>query len=202
MWSVAIIEACEITEDGRILPDCGWVCTPTIARLADKVIVELNAAWVKPQVGTICMKWNVLRIVVRFLSLRPSGHIGLPCPIQGGPFQVAGISRNQYARMRRVGFQDLNPYDRWKSESLANVKLRLASGHCTRELFLHHTFLPLAESRSGNVLHMQVLECVGPRDPGILLLWNVCEVVQDSVIKLVKKPRSSLVARFTCSLGG
>lgn len=40
---VAIIEACEVTNEGVIVPTCAVGLTPTIARLAKTVIVELNA---------------------------------------------------------------------------------------------------------------------------------------------------------------
>ncbi len=40
---VAIIEACDVTEDGEIVPTCGVGITPTIARMAKLVIVELNS---------------------------------------------------------------------------------------------------------------------------------------------------------------
>lgn len=40
---VAIIEACDVTEDGRITPTCAVGISPTIARLAKVVIVELNS---------------------------------------------------------------------------------------------------------------------------------------------------------------
>ncbi len=40
---VAIIEACDVTEEGEIVPTCGVGITPTIARLAKTVIVELNS---------------------------------------------------------------------------------------------------------------------------------------------------------------
>lgn len=39
---VAIIEACDVTEDGEIVPTCGVGISPTVARLAKVVIVELN----------------------------------------------------------------------------------------------------------------------------------------------------------------
>ena len=39
---VAIIEACDITDEGEIVPTSGVGITPTIARLAKTVIVELN----------------------------------------------------------------------------------------------------------------------------------------------------------------
>jgi len=40
--NVAVIEACEVTEKGEIVPTTGVGITPTICRLADIVIVELN----------------------------------------------------------------------------------------------------------------------------------------------------------------
>ncbi len=39
---VAIIEACDVTEDGEIVPTCGVGISPTVVRLAKVVIVELN----------------------------------------------------------------------------------------------------------------------------------------------------------------
>ena len=41
--NVAIIEACDVNDKGEIVPTCGVGITPTIARLADIVIVELNS---------------------------------------------------------------------------------------------------------------------------------------------------------------
>lgn len=40
--NVAIIEACDVTDSGEIVPTSGVGITPTICRLADIVIVELN----------------------------------------------------------------------------------------------------------------------------------------------------------------
>ena len=39
---VAIVEAADVTEDGEIVPTSGVGILPTICRLADKIIVELN----------------------------------------------------------------------------------------------------------------------------------------------------------------
>lgn len=41
--NVAIIEACDVTEEGEIIPTTGVGISPTIAQLADLVIVELNS---------------------------------------------------------------------------------------------------------------------------------------------------------------
>ena len=40
----AIIEACEVTDDGEIVPTAGVGIMPTICHLADYIIVELNEA--------------------------------------------------------------------------------------------------------------------------------------------------------------
>lgn len=40
---VAVIEACDVTDEGEIVPTCGVGISPTIARLAKTVIVELNS---------------------------------------------------------------------------------------------------------------------------------------------------------------
>jgi len=40
--NIAIVEACDITESGEIVPTTGVGITPTICRMADIVIVELN----------------------------------------------------------------------------------------------------------------------------------------------------------------
>ena len=48
---VAILEACEVTEDGKIYLTAAGGISPTVARLADKVIVELNAAHSKAGMG-------------------------------------------------------------------------------------------------------------------------------------------------------
>jgi Acetyl-CoA hydrolase len=42
--NTAIIEACEITEDGKIYLTAAGGISPTACRLADKIIVELNSA--------------------------------------------------------------------------------------------------------------------------------------------------------------
>ncbi|OJU41849.1 MAG: acetyl-CoA hydrolase [Bacteroidales bacterium 45-6] len=40
--NVAVIEACDVTEDGEIIPTCGVGISATVARVAKIVIVELN----------------------------------------------------------------------------------------------------------------------------------------------------------------
>ena len=40
--NVAIVEAAEVTEDGEIIPTEGVGIVPTVCRLADKILIELN----------------------------------------------------------------------------------------------------------------------------------------------------------------
>ena len=49
--NVAIIEACEVTPDGKIYLTAAGGIAPTVCRLADQIIVELNAAHSKNAMG-------------------------------------------------------------------------------------------------------------------------------------------------------
>ena len=49
--NVAIIEACEVTPDGKIYLTAAGGIAPTICRLADQIIIELNAAHSKNAMG-------------------------------------------------------------------------------------------------------------------------------------------------------
>ena len=49
--NVAIIEACEVTPDGKIYLTAAGGIAPTVCRLADQIIVELNAAHSKSAMG-------------------------------------------------------------------------------------------------------------------------------------------------------
>ncbi len=47
----AVIEACDITDDGEVVLTTGVGCAPTYAGLADKVVIELNARHPKALLG-------------------------------------------------------------------------------------------------------------------------------------------------------
>ena len=49
--NVAIIEACEVTPDGKIYLTAAGGIAPTVCRLADQIIVELNSAHSKNMMG-------------------------------------------------------------------------------------------------------------------------------------------------------
>ena len=89
--TTAIVEACELTDDGRIYLTAGVGITPTIARLADRVIIELNAAHSKRIIGMHDL-YEMERPPYRrpIPIVRPSDRIGLPY-IQVDPRKIAGV---------------------------------------------------------------------------------------------------------------
>ena len=106
--STAIVEACEITEDGRIYLTAGVGITPTIARLADKVIVELNAAHSKALIGMHDL-YEMERPPFRrpVPIVHPSDRIGLPY-IQVDPSKIVGVVEVNIPDEAR-GFHDPGP---------------------------------------------------------------------------------------------
>lgn len=70
---VAILEACEITPDGKVYLTAAGGIAPTIARLADKVIIELNAAHSKTVWACTMFMNRLTRLtVVKFLFTNPA----------------------------------------------------------------------------------------------------------------------------------
>ena len=78
--NVAIIEACHVTPDGKIYLTAGGGISPTIARLADHIIIELNAA----HRGTDCIGLHDVYEPIdppyrrEIPVYHPSDRIGLP----------------------------------------------------------------------------------------------------------------------------
>lgn len=70
---IAIIEACEVTADGKIYLTAAGGIAPTICRLADKIIVELNAAHSKSAMGLhdVYEPW-ILPTAAKFPSSNPA----------------------------------------------------------------------------------------------------------------------------------
>ncbi|WP_443934150.1 acetyl-CoA hydrolase/transferase family protein [Phocaeicola plebeius] len=187
--SVAIIEACEITEDGRIYLTAGVGITPTIARLADKVIVELNAAHSKSLIGMHDL-YEMERPPYRrpIPIVRPSDRIGLPY-VQVDPSKIVGVVETNIPDEAR-GFHESDPVTDKIGQNVAEF---LASD--MRKGIIPSTFLPL-QSGVGNIANA-VLSALG-KDPSIPPFEMYTEVIQNSVIKLVKEGRIKFGS--TCSL--
>ena len=187
--STAIVEACEITEDGRIYLTAGVGITPTIARLADKVIVELNAAHSKALIvmhDLYEMERPPFRRPVPIVH--PSDRIGLPY-IQVDPSKIVGVVEVNIPDEAR-GFHDPDPITDRIGQNVAEF---LASD--LKKGIIPSTFLPL-QSGVGNIANA-VLSALG-KDSSIPPFEMYTEVIQNSVIKLIKEGRIKFGS--TCSL--
>lgn len=186
--NVAIIEACDITEDGEIVPTTGVGICPTIARLADLIIVELNAFHPKELRGMhdLCELENpphrqeigITKVTDRvgktFLKVDPSKVVVVKTNLEneGGAFA---------------------PVD----ETTAKI------GHNVADFFVKEmaegrmpkSFLPV-QSGVGNVANA-VLAAMG--DNKDIPDFNIyTEVIQDAVISLMEQGRVKFVSG--CSL--
>ena len=179
--STAIVEACEIT--------AGVGITPTIARLADKVIVELNAAHSKALIGMHDL-YEMERPPFRrpVPIVHPSDRIGLPY-IQVDPSKIVGVVEVNIPDEAR-GFHDPDPITDRIGQNVAEF---LASD--LKKGIIPSTFLPL-QSGVGNIANA-VLSALG-KDSSIPPFEMYTEVIQNSVIKLIKEGRIKFGS--TCSL--
>lgn len=187
--NVAVIEACEITEDGRVYLTAGVGITPTTARLADKVIIELNAAHSKKLIG-IHDLYEMERPPYRrpIPIVRPSDRIGLPY-VQLDLSKLVGIVETNMPDEAR-GFHEPDAV----TEKIGQNVAEFLSADMKRGI-IPSTFLPL-QSGVGNIANA-VLSALG-KDQSIPPFEMYTEVIQNSVIKLIKEGRVKFGS--TCSL--
>ena len=187
--NIAILEACEVTADGRIYLTAGVGISPTIARLADKIIIELNAAHSKRLIGLHDL-YEMERPPYRrpVPIVRPSDRIGLPY-IQVDPSKIVGIVEVDMHDEAR-GFVEPDPVTERIGQNVADF----LSSNMKRGI-IPSTFLPL-QSGVGNIANA-VLAALG-RDSSIPPFEMYTEVIQNSVIKLIKEGRVKFGS--TCSL--
>jgi succinate CoA transferase len=186
---VAIIEACDVTEQGEIFPTTGVGISPTIARLAKKVIVELNHKHPKALRGMHDI----------YEPLDPPYRREIPI------YKVDDRCGKEYIKVdpsKIVGVVESNRADEVSSFSAVddvtakigdNVAKFLVSQ--IKEGSIPKQFLPI-QSGVGNIANA-VLGSLG-RNPEIPVFQMYTEVIQDSVIKLMKEGHVSFVSG--CSL--
>ena len=188
--NVAIMEACELTADGRIYLTAGVGISPTVARLADKVIVEINAAHNK----TSLMGMHDIYELERPPHRRPimiehaSDRIGTPY-IQVDPAKIAAVVEVNIPDEAR-GFHDPDPITDKIGQNVADFLV-----NDLRKGTIPSTFLPL-QSGVGNIANA-VLSALG-KNPDVPAFEMYTEVIQNSVIDLVKTGRIKFGS--TCSL--
>ncbi len=187
--NVAIIEACEVTHDGKVYLTAAGGISPTIARLADKVIIELNTAHSKNMMGMHDVFEPLDPPYRKALPIyRPSDRIGVPY-VQVDPEKIVGIVEVNKPDEAR-GFTAPDPITDQIGQNVANF---LVSD--MRRGIIPSSFLPL-QSGVGNIANA-VLGALG-RDKTIPAFEMYTEVVQDAVIDLIRQERVKFGS--TCSL--
>lgn len=187
--NVAIIEACELTADGKIYLTAAGGISPTICRLADHIIVELNSAHSKNMMGLHDVYEPLDPPYRREIPIfKANDRIGTPY-IQVDPKKIIGVVEVNLPDEAR----DFTEPDPITDQIGINVANFLAAD--MKRGIIPSTFLPL-QSGVGNIANA-VLGALG-RDKTIPAFEMYTEVIQDSVIDLMKQGRIKFGS--TCSL--
>ena len=177
---VAILEACEITPDGKVYLTAAGGIAPTIARLADKVIIELNAAHSKNGMGLHDVYEPLDPPYRREIPIyKPSDRIGLPY-VQVDPKKIIGVVEVNTPDQAR-SFTAPDPITDQIGQNVADF---LAAD--MKRGIIPASFLPL-QSGVGNIANA-VLGALG-RDKTIPPFEMYTEVIQNSVIGLIREGR-------------
>lgn len=188
--NVAIMEACELTADGRIYLTAGVGISPTVARLADIIIVEINAAHNKNSLMGMHDVYELERPPHRrpIMIEHASDHIGVPY-VQVDPAKIAAVVEVNIPDEAR-GFHDPDPITDKIGQNVADFLV-----NDLRKGIIPATFLPL-QSGVGNIANA-VLSALG-KNPDVPAFEMYTEVIQNSVIDLIKAGRIKFGS--TCSL--
>ena len=187
--NVAIIEACEVTPDGKIYLTAAGGIAPTVCRLADQIIIELNAAHSKNAMGLHDVYEPLDPPYRREIPIfKPSDRIGLPY-VQVDPKKIVGIVETNWPDEAR-SFAAADPLTDKIGQNVADF---LAAD--MRRGIIPPSFLPI-QSGVGNIANA-VLGALG-RDTTIPAFEMYTEVLQDAVVELIKEGRVKFGS--TCSL--
>lgn len=187
--NVAIVEAADVTEDGQIVPTSGVGILPTICRLADKIIIELNDRHPKEIRGIHDIVEPLDPPYREALGVyKPSDRVGKPY-VQVDPAKIVGVVRTSEPNDESA-FAPLDDVTRAIGANVTKFLVEeMKAGRIPAE------FLPL-QSGVGNVANA-VLEALG--DSQDIPDFEVyTEVIQDAVITLMKRGRVKFASG--CSL--
>ncbi|MBQ0034006.1 MAG: acetyl-CoA hydrolase/transferase family protein [Bacteroidales bacterium] len=191
----AIVEACDIVEkDGNIeiVLTAGVGNVPTFCRLADKVIVELNAAMPATMRGMHDLYEPADPPQRREIPVyAPSDRIGSDCVVIPASKLAAVVKTN---RPNEVG--KFTPLDETTAKIGANVAAFLEKE--MQEGRIPASFLPI-QSGVGNVANA-VLGALG-ENKNIPAFEMYTEVIQDSVIGLMKEGRCKFASGCSLTIG-
>jgi len=187
--TVAILEACDVTEDGKVTLTSATGISPTVAQLADIVIIELNKFHPKELSGIHDIYQLSDPPHRREIPVyKPSDRIGVPY-LQINPEKIAGIVETDLPN--EIGA--FTPTDEVTNQIGKNVADFLAEE--IKAGRIPASFLPV-QSGVGNVANA-VLGAMGlSKDIPAFEVYT--EVIQDSVIALMKQNRVKFASG--CSL--
>ena len=186
---VAIIEACELTDDGKIYLTAAGGISPTVCRLAKHIIVELNAAHSKAAMGLHDVYEPLDPPYRREIPIyQPSDRIGTPY-IQVDPKKIVGVVETNWPDEARA-FSAADPVTDQIGRNVADF---LVSD--MKRGIIPSTFLPL-QSGVGNIANA-VLGALG-HSTAIPAFNIYTEVIQNAVIGLIRDGRVKFASG--CSL--
>jgi len=187
----AILEACDITDDGKVYLTSAVGIAPTIARLADRVIIELNSYHPKELAGIHDIYEPADPPYRREIPIyKPSDRIGVPY-VQVDPKKIVGIVETHLPN--EVGA--FTPTDEVTDRIGQNVADFLSQE--MKHGRIPAGFLPV-QSGVGNVANA-VLGAMGA-NKDIPPFEVYTEVVQDAVITLMKEGNVKFVSGCSWTL--
>ncbi|MBQ3576251.1 MAG: acetyl-CoA hydrolase, partial [Coprobacter sp.] len=185
----AIIEACKVYDDGRIIPCMGVGIAPTVCDLAEKVIIELNHHTPEAIEGFHDIYQPADPPYRKEIPIyTPSDRVGVPY-IQIDPSKIIGIVESNLPD----GVAPFTPADETTNKIGENVCNFLVSE--LKAGRIPSSFLPI-QSGVGNIANA-VLGSLGT-NPDIPPFEMYTEVVQDSVVGLMKSGKCKFASG--CSL--
>lgn len=185
----AVIEVCDFTEDGELIPTTGVGISPTIAHLADYIIIEWNHNHPKELRGfhDIFEPLDPPHRLPMTL-LKPSDRMGVPF-IKVDPAKILCVVET-YRDDEVGGFTPTDEVTDKIGQNVADfLATEIKSGRIPEE------FLPI-QSGVGNIANA-VMASLGA-NPEIPDFEMYTEVIQDSVIDLVRKGKIKFASG--CSL--
>lgn len=186
---VAIIEAADITDDGEVVLTSAVGISPTAARLAKKVIIELNAnhpASIRGLHDIYELQDPPIRRAVPIYTVKDL--CGSPV-LKIDPAKIVGIVETN----KPDEVKGFTPADEITNKIGDNVAIFLASQ--IKKGIIPRDFLPI-QSGVGNIANA-VLGALGA-NPEIPPFMMYTEVIQDAVIDLMKQGNLTFVSG--CSL--
>ena len=188
---VAVVEAADITDDGEIIPTEGVGIVPTICRLADKIIIELNSFHPKGIRGMHDIYEPADPPARREIPVyTPSDRIGTPY-LKVDPKKIVGIVETNNLPNGST-FSPLDDVTLAIGKNVSDFLVKeMKAGR------IPSSFLPV-QSGVGNVANA-VLGSMGENKE--IPAFNIyTEVIQDAVVKLMNEGRVKFASGCSLSL--